>query len=597
MPRLDILAVAFLAALLTLPFIALTPFFTHGEAREALSPQSMLETHNWILPKRYGDETATKPPFMYWLVALFSLPRGEVTEFTARLPGALLSILATCTLFYFVGKAWDRRLAFSACLILMGSGNWLMETISARLDLTLSALLFMGFCAVYFWEERKLEGLPLLAILLFTTATLTKGPVAVALPALVLAGYLIILQYPWRTIALSLCKVFIPVTCLSAVWYGLAYLKGDEAFLHMVLSENLERLTSTMEKPTHVQTIWYLYGTLLVGLLPGSILFSFTLSDAARRLRGFSFDKLRAALGPLKSKNLGKMPKARLYSWLVVLCVLALFSVPSSKRPAYLLPLYPFVCIALAAAARKLVAQESIALRRLCISFLWLIVLLYGVLFAFLSGRLDPGIFLSREKSVIQFRFFEHAFSQSFRAMSILESGLLILPLALTVALIFRQWKGDRLGLGRLLAGTYGLYLLLLMAVNGFVLPTIGNSLSPKFYARFLAPAEESIEIYSFDDQLYELNFYLGNRLRLYRQGEKLPEPSYFLVAEDKHFGDFREAFERDYKIEVLRRSPADSVENPRPRTALIRLSRLRPIETGSHPFEPARSTPSASRR
>lgn len=576
MARRDILAVTFLAALLSLPFLSLTPFFTHGEAREALSSQSMLKTHNWILPNRYGDEIATKPPFMYWLVTIFSLPQGEVSEFTARLPGALFGILAVYGLFRFVSKGWDSHLALLACLFLIGSGVWLMETVSARLDLTLSALLFMGFCALYFWEERKLEGLPFLPILLLTAATLTKGPVAIALPAAILFGYLLILRYRLSAIVVALCKVFVPVICLSSVWYFLAYRAGEQAFLNLVLSENLERLTSTMEKPTHVQTIGYLYGTLLIGLLPGSILLLFFLADAFRWLRRASFDRIRTGLARLNAANLRKIPKAHLYSCIVVICVLALFSVPSSKRPAYLLPIYPFVCILLAICARKLISRNSVALRRLCAAFLGLVVLQYGIVFVFLSHWDNPHIFLRRAESLIRYKFFEHAFRQSLGTMSVIESVVFILPLALSLALIFLPRKSAGLRLERFAAASYGAYLAILMVVNGIILPTVGTALTPKFYAQSLAPPDASAEIYSFREQFYEINFYLGNRLRLYDEEEKLQDINYFLVTDDKHFGDFIKAFERDFKVEVLRRSPLDAVTNPRPRIALVKLTRLR---------------------
>lgn len=574
MSKRNILAVALLAALMTLPFLSLIPFFTHGEAREALSPQAMLKTHNWVLPKRYGDEIATKPPFMYWLVAIFSLPQGEVSEFTARLPGALLSILATCSLFYFVGKGWDSRLASVACLILIGSGGWIMEAVSARLDLTLSALMFMGFCVLYFWEERKLKGLPFLAILLFTGATLTKGPVAIGLPAMALFVYLMILQYRFRTIALSVCKVFIPVTCLSFAWYYLAYRAGDQAFFDIVLSENLERLTGTMEKTPHVHTMWYLYGTLPVGLLPTSVLMLFSLPDVSRWLRSASFDRLRTALGSLSAKHLRTMNKAQLYSWLVVISCLALFSVPASKRPAYLLPIYPFVCIALAHYARTLVLQNSVALSRLCNAFLWLVMLVYAVVFIFLSRRINPEGFLGRQEYITRYKFFEHTFNQALHAMNATESIVFILPLVLSVVFIYLQRQAAPLQLKHVVAMSYGVYLTVLVVVNGIILPTVGTALSPKSYAESLAPPDESKEMYTFREQFYEMNFYLGNKLRLYREGEKLEDVSYFLVPYDKHFGEFREAFERDYNVEVVRSSPANAVANIRPRIFLVKLTR-----------------------
>ena len=62
-----------------LPFIGLIDFHTKGEPREAVVALSMLETGNWILPYNFSTDMAYKPPFFHWMVALASLPFGEVT--------------------------------------------------------------------------------------------------------------------------------------------------------------------------------------------------------------------------------------------------------------------------------------------------------------------------------------------------------------------------------------------------------------------------------------------------------------------------------------------------------------------------------------
>lgn len=84
-----VLVVFLVSALLILPFITLSEFYTKGEPREATVATCILNTGNWILPSDYADEVAYKPPFMHWFVAAFSLPQGYVSETTARLPSAL----------------------------------------------------------------------------------------------------------------------------------------------------------------------------------------------------------------------------------------------------------------------------------------------------------------------------------------------------------------------------------------------------------------------------------------------------------------------------------------------------------------------------
>ena len=90
-PKLSPTAIAllFIAAVMLLPFLGMTDFNTKGEPREAIVAQTMLQTDNWVLPSNNGGEFAYKPPLFHWLVALSSLPGGEVTEFTSQGPDIL----------------------------------------------------------------------------------------------------------------------------------------------------------------------------------------------------------------------------------------------------------------------------------------------------------------------------------------------------------------------------------------------------------------------------------------------------------------------------------------------------------------------------
>ena len=87
--------------MLTLPFIGMGHFYTRGEPREALVAMAMLDQGNFILPFFQG-EFAFKPPMLHWLVALFSMPQGYVSEMTARLPSALAYIAMCYGFFLFV---------------------------------------------------------------------------------------------------------------------------------------------------------------------------------------------------------------------------------------------------------------------------------------------------------------------------------------------------------------------------------------------------------------------------------------------------------------------------------------------------------------
>src|SRR5688572_25533703 len=56
------------------------------EGLRAVVAAEMLRDGHWAVPTLYGEPFLTKPPGAYVAIALCSLPFGEVTEASARLP-------------------------------------------------------------------------------------------------------------------------------------------------------------------------------------------------------------------------------------------------------------------------------------------------------------------------------------------------------------------------------------------------------------------------------------------------------------------------------------------------------------------------------
>src|SRR5437764_13093890 len=69
-----------------------------NEGLRALIGAECLRGH-WVVPQLYGEPMLTKPPLAYWLVALLSVPFGQVTAWSARLPSALAAIITTFLVF------------------------------------------------------------------------------------------------------------------------------------------------------------------------------------------------------------------------------------------------------------------------------------------------------------------------------------------------------------------------------------------------------------------------------------------------------------------------------------------------------------------
>lgn len=179
-----------------LPFLGLAEFNTKGEPREAVVAVSMLNQHNWILPVNNGIEIPYKPPFFQWCIALFSLPAGHVSVFTARLPSALALILMAVCGARFSARRSGWRVALLAAMLVLTNFELHRAGTNCRVDMVLTAFVVCALYALYVWSEpkqtaggsvrKRCGGLPWLAILLMSCATLTKGPVGIVLPLMVM---------------------------------------------------------------------------------------------------------------------------------------------------------------------------------------------------------------------------------------------------------------------------------------------------------------------------------------------------------------------------------------------------------------------------
>jgi len=381
-----LLVIVALAAALTLPWLT-RPFHTRGEPREALVAQAMLSTGNWISPPAYDQAVPSKPPFSHWLIALASLPEGEVTETTARLPSALAVILFSAAFFIFLEARVSLGIATSTALVLLASSEWFRSASTCRVDTLLATSMAGGLLSLFCWWERSYRGIPWLAIFLIGSAALTKGPVGVVLPLGVFGlfcwaraafGYRALTGIVLRSMIIG-----VPVVAIASVWYVLGYLERVDAFVDKIRYENLERFTSSMADEPHKHSSGYLLGMLALGIMPWSLCF----------LAGCSLTRLRNGRrqsdSGIKRRFFGlgswwiKQEPFYQFSWIVALGIVLFFCVPSGKRSVYLLPAYPFIAFLLEHELRRFADERGsifIWIERTIILFLILLAVAMLVL-------------------------------------------------------------------------------------------------------------------------------------------------------------------------------------------------------------------------
>lgn len=371
--------VVLISVLLSFPWLD-RAFYTRGEPREALVAQAMVDTGQWLLPPSYNAEVPAKPPFSHWLSAIVSLPFGDVSEATSRLPSAIAFVVFTAMFQLFLAARVSLATALLSSLLLLCSPEWFRAASTCRVDTILSMSLAGALLALFVWEERGRRGAPLVAIFLLTCAVLTKGPVGIVLPFIIFSVYCVT-KYGWSRkalakLALDELLISIPVITVVSLWYIAAYLQWGEEFIVKVRYENVERFTSSMHDEPHKHSVPYLFGALMVGFLPWS------LAWALACVRGWNRTLL--SVSGLKDRW-SKASELVRFSLIAVLSIILFFCIPSSKRGIYLLPAYPFIAFLAASSVQAWLPKSERLLRWLYVTMSVLTALiLLGIAFILL---------------------------------------------------------------------------------------------------------------------------------------------------------------------------------------------------------------------
>jgi len=106
------------------------------EALRAIIGRECLHGH-WLYPVLYGEPFLTKPPGHYAAIGLCSVPFGDVSAATARLPSVFAATLAVVLVYGTFRRVLGERPALVMALLLPCSVLWLDKVPSAEIDMTL----------------------------------------------------------------------------------------------------------------------------------------------------------------------------------------------------------------------------------------------------------------------------------------------------------------------------------------------------------------------------------------------------------------------------------------------------------------------------
>lgn len=484
-----------------LPWLGMTPFNTKGEPREAIVAVSMLQSGNWILPVSFGCEIPYKPPFLAWCVALLSLPQGYVSEFTSRLPSTIAAICLAMMTFRFVRRRFaDMDGALLAAGVFVTSIEVWRAASACRVDMLLTVFMVGAIYGLYSYRERGYKGVPWGAWMCMTCAVLTKGPVGAFLPCLVAGVFGLIRGDRFWPLFGRLVGVAVMSLVLPAVWYYAAYREGGDEFLNLVIEENFGRFTGTMSYASHEKGLWYNFVTVALGMLPYTILGVLALVAVKwrrLRLRGWSTRLWQW---------LRKADAATVFSVVATLVVFVFYCIPKSKRSVYLLPIYPFLAYFTVLLFRWL-AERKPRLVKIFAAIIGVMTFVVGALT--LSSKILPIGY--------NIGWTGHFVALAAVVMSVYLGWMLWMRRAETCA---------RLSvLSTMLA---------LTVLSAGILPEVGREKCQKELAGKIEAMAGNETVYSYMQipmaRFYEVNFYMGDRLRVY--DHDLPEEGLLLLLD-----------------------------------------------------------------
>jgi len=350
--RLAWVILAATAALVLFPGLGNHDLWAPDEPRYGQVSREMMTSGDWLLPQVNGRIYTDKPPGWFWCAAALSLPGGDVTPLTARLPSAL----AALALLLLVAVWGERRLGAGsgtrAAVVLASTFLFFDLGRSAHLDMLLALLVSLSLLAGRdVCAARGGRGGLLLFWLAAGLGVLVKGPLGLLLPVLVLTVDRLVarrprdllLLKPWWGLPLS---ASLPLAWLLAV----SATRPGYNPLAVIDRHVVSRFGSGLH---HARPFWYFGVHFFLELMPWGLLVPVAAWAAWR---------FGSAPRPAEREDETGVPvpgrDQRRFLVIWVVAILLFFSLSREKRGLYIMPLVPAAALLVADFWRRLRAGD-----------------------------------------------------------------------------------------------------------------------------------------------------------------------------------------------------------------------------------------------
>jgi hypothetical protein len=517
--------VAFVIAMIILAQGITAPFVKDAEPQAASWIQDVASGADILIPRDYYGELARKPPLFYWAAgAIAAASGGQVDEFRARIVSVLAGAAIAIGVLIWTAAYLDLATGWLAFLFLLGSYAFTSRGTLALEDMMLVAFMFAAWCLLYATIEEGPSRRRTIEIgVALGLGILTKGPVAIVLPAFGALIYLLMTRrsiaghlrqsWPWVMLAISVA--------IALTWYIPALMREGGELARIMFQENAGHFlpagaggTGEAARPFYHIAIKMIGGiTPLNFLLPALIVAS---------IRG---DFIAEARKPL------------MFQLSFIIAMLIFFSVASAKRDDYVLPGIPSLAILLAALFTSLKDAKLAERLRDIAAMVVTIMAIFAVATASMwiyvqhSRLLDAINPIDRAQTDLLIKYYIGALS-----LAVIAVGLVVVGCAvLDVTGVRRKHPAETA------AGLGCLSLLGVVLFTASIRPEMARERTLKYAAADINRIEPKAPIYVVNEN-EELSFYLGREAPQLIGGErtvrKIELPAYVFA----YRSDFRGA-------------------------------------------------------
>jgi len=267
------------------------PLFDLDEGAFTEATREMLESGIFSATYLDGEPRYDKPIFFYWLQAI-SITLFGFNEWAFRLPSVLMACLWAFAVYRFGREFIGKQRGLIASLFLVNMLWVALIARSAIADATLN--LFLSLALFDIWRYYRHQSKPVLirVYLWMALATLTKGPIGVAIPLLVSVLFFISSRVDKKFYAAYFNPLgWLVYIAAVAPWLIAVYLEQGLGFFEgFIVEHNLKRFSSTRE--SHGGSLFYYVVTLPIIVLP----FTGLLGDVFKPIRKHWNDPLNRFL-------------------------------------------------------------------------------------------------------------------------------------------------------------------------------------------------------------------------------------------------------------------------------------------------------------